>query len=285
MTGYGRGEAVRCGLHFEAEVSSVNRRQLDVVPQLPREAALHEGLVRRLVAARATRGRVTVKLRIVHEAGSGRRLQVDQALLGEYRRVLGLLLGGSPSLEVGDLLQMPGVVELVEAEATPEAVEDGIQAATNVALDAWDAMRAEEGGHLRDDLDSRLLAFQAELEGIEARAPIVPGTYRRQMVARLEQAGLPVDLGDDRIVREIGLFADRCDISEERVRLRSHLAKFRSLLDAGAPPGRPLDFLLQEMQREVNTIGSKANDAAIAQHVVAAKTELEKLREQVQNLE
>lgn len=285
MTGYGRGEAVRSGLHFEAEVSSVNRRQLDVVPQLPREAALHEGLVRRLVAAHATRGRVTVKLRIAHEAGSGRRLQVDQALLDEYRRVLGLLLGASPSLVVGDLLRMPGVVELVETEATPEAVEDGIQAATNVALDAWDAMRAEEGRHLRDDLESRLVAFQAELEGIEARAPIVPGTYRRQMIARLEQAGLPVDLGDDRIVREIGLFADRSDISEERVRLRSHLAKFRSVLEAGDPPGRPLDFLLQEMQREVNTIGSKANDAGIAQHVVAAKTELEKLREQVQNLE
>ena len=285
MTGYGRGEAVRSGLHFEAEVSSVNRRQLDVVPQLPREAALHEGLVRRLVAARTTRGRVTVKIRVAPEAGSGRRLQVDQALLDEYRRVLGLLLGGNPRLEVGDLLRMPGVVELVETEAAPEAVEEGIQAATNAALDAWDAMRAEEGRHLRDDLESRLLAFQTEMEGIEARAPVVPGTYRRQMIARLEQAGLPVDLGDDRIVREIGLFADRSDISEERVRLRSHLAKFRSVLGAGEPPGRPLDFLLQEMQREVNTIGSKANDAGIAQHVVAAKTELEKLREQVQNLE
>ena len=99
------------------------------------------------------------------------------------------------------------------------------------------------------------------------------------------QAGIPVDLGDDRIVREIGLFAERCDTSEERVRLRSHLLKFRSVMDSGEPAGRPLDFLLQEMNREVNTIGSKANDAAIAQHVVALKTELEKIREQIQNVE
>jgi uncharacterized protein (TIGR00255 family) len=109
--------------------------------------------------------------------------------------------------------------------------------------------------------------------------------YRRQLHARLAQAGIPVDLGDERIVREIGLFADRSDTSEERVRLRSHLAKFRELMEESSPPGRAMDFLLQEMNREANTIGSKANDARIAQHVVVVKTELEKIREQIQNVE
>ena len=285
MTGYGSGEAARGGLRFEAEVSSVNRRQLDVAPQLPREAALHEGLVRRLVAARTTRGRVAVKVRVAPESGKGRRLEVDRNLLEDYRQALAGLLGRPPELGPDEILRMPGVIEMVESEATPEAVEAGITEAVAAALEAWDAMRAEEGRHLRADLDSRLAVLDTELAAMEGRAPLVPEFHRRALAARLGQAGIPLDLGDDRIVREIGLFADKCDISEELVRLRSHLVKFRSVLEGGEPPGRPLDFLLQEMLREVNTIGSKANDAAIAHQVVAAKTELEKLREQVQNLE
>ena len=146
-------------------------------------------------------------------------------------------------------------------------------------------MQDAEGSHLKDDLEQRLKFVETELEVIASSSPQVVERYRKTLHQRLEEAGLEIDLNDDRLLREIGLFADRCDISEEITRARSHIKQFRTYMESGEAVGRSLDFLCQELNREINTIGSKANDAEIAQHVVETKTELEKIREQVQNIQ
>ena len=146
-------------------------------------------------------------------------------------------------------------------------------------------MQQQEGEHLRSDLLARIENIVAEVSKIEKLAPTVKESYRDSLHTRLAEAGLDVDLNDERLLREIGIFAERCDISEEITRIESHVTQFRSYIESDDPAGRPLDFLCQEFNRELNTIGSKANDAAIAQGVVNSKTELEKIREQVQNIQ
>lgn len=285
MTGYGRGIAERAGFRLIVELTSVNRRQLDVAANLPRELAEHEGTVRKIVGAAVTRGRMNVKIALERTEGSGRTVVADAGLMADYLAGLTELMGRMPNLGVAEIVRLPGVLELREAEAPYESIEEAITEALGKALSAWDLMRTGEGEHLKSDAGERLKVIEASIDAMEAISGSVVELYRKQLHARLVQAGIPVDLSDERIVREIGLFADRCDTCEERVRLRSHLAKFRQLMADTVPPGRAMDFLLQEMNREANTIGSKANDATIAQHVVIVKTELEKIREQVQNVE
>ena len=285
MTGYGRGTAEKDGLKVNVEISSVNRKQLDIALAMPREWIALENGVRKTLAGGTTRGRVQVRVAGERVSGSDRAVVADTALLADYKAKLRELLGEEPILTVPDLLRLPGVLDFREAEAAPEQMDDLLDAALAQAMEAWDAMRVAEGSHLRADLESRLVAVEAALAGMDERAPEVATAQHDQLRARLEQAGLGLDLEDERITRELALFADRCDTSEERVRLRSHLAQFRQLLEAEEPPGRTMDFLLQEMNREVNTIGSKAADTLMARQVVAAKTELEKIREQVQNIE
>ena len=285
MTGYGRGTAESDGLRVNVEISSVNRKQLDLALTLPRDWGARENDLRKALAGCITRGRVQVRVTVERVSGSGRKVAVDAALLEDYRAKLRELLGEEPVLTVADLLRLPGVLDFQEAEATPEGMDGLLAAALAQATETWEAMRVAEGAHLRADIEARLAVVEAAITAMEERAPGVVAAQREQLRARLENAGVDLDLGDERITRELALFADRCDTSEERVRLRSHLAQFRQLLEAKEPPGRTMDFLLQELNREVNTIGSKAADAPTARQVVVAKTELEKIREQTQNIE
>lgn len=285
MTGYGRGTAERDGLKVHFEISSLNRKQLDIAMTLPREWIAMENGLRKTLAGAITRGRVQVRVTTERVCGSDRKVVADLALLADYKAKLHDLLGEEPVLTVTDLLRLPGVLDFREAEEAPEGLESLLEEALAQAMAAWDTMRVAEGANLRSDIESRLAAVEAALNGMDERAPSVVEAQREQLRARLDQAGVDLDLDDERLARELALFADRCDTSEERVRLRSHLAQFRLLLDAVEPPGRTMDFLLQEMNREVNTIGAKAGDTLMARQVVAAKTELEKIREQAQNIE
>lgn len=285
MTGYGGGQVEGEGLRVAAEISSVNRKQLDLAIVLPREWGSQEVLVRKMLGERVTRGRVNVRITVERVGGSERRVFADGGLLADYREKLRGLLGHEPELTVADLLRLPGVLEVREAEAMPGRAEELLAAAMAQAISAWDVMRGVEGGHLRADLEARMGVVEEALRVMDERAPEILVAQRGQLRMRLGAAGLDLDLGDERITRELALFADRCDTSEERVRLRSHLAQFRALLGSGEAQGRTMDFLLQEMNREVNTIGAKAADAPTARQVVIAKTELEKIREQAQNLE
>lgn len=288
MTGFGRGEAQAGDLAYRVELSSVNRKQADIVVGLPRELAPLEPKIRERVAAAVSRGRVNVNINVTAAEGAHGAVQVDEALAKQYLAALKsihakLHLDGPE--ETFDPMRAPGVVTLGEALPEPAEAWGPVAEALECALDDLVAMRAAEGSHLRDDMLAKLGRLQEQVDAIETLAPSVTERYRENLHKRLASGGLELDLDDERVQREIGLFAERCDISEEITRLESHFLQCAKYIEADDAVGRSLDFLAQEMNRELNTIGSKANDAAIAQHVVEAKTELEKIREQVQNVE
>jgi len=287
MTGFGSAEGSAGNLRFNVEVSSVNRKQLDLNTILPREWQQWEPLLRQCASQRANRGRITLKVNLDtgNSQATANQLEINQQLFEKYQNAVTQLLGEKASLTPADLIRIPGILERREESPPEEEIEQALEQTANKALDAWDAMRTTEGSHLANDIRQRLATLESEIEQIGKRAGGVKDHYRKQLLTRLEEAGIPADLSDERIVREIGLFAERSDISEETTRLKSHLDQFRKLMDLATPAGRPLDFLIQEINRECNTIGAKANDAQLAQRVVNCKTELEKIREQIQNVE
>lgn len=288
MTGFGRGEARREGVTWSVECSSVNRKQLEVAVNLPRELAEVENAVRTDVAAVVSRGRVNVAVRKEAAASSAETVCVDEALATQYFQAMQSLaatLDIPADIALTDITRMPGVISMAQTETAAEEAWPAIQEALAAALKQLTLMRTAEGDSLRADIEARLRIIESLLESIREKAATVPEHQRKVLRQRLEDAGLPLPLDDERLVKEIALFADRTDISEELTRAASHVKQFRAYLDGGAPAGRSLDFLLQEFFREFNTMGSKCNSAEIAHHVVTAKTELEKIREQVQNAE
>lgn len=288
MTGFGRGEAQRDGATWSVECSSVNRKQLEVAVNLPRELAELENAVRIEVSAVVSRGRVNVAVRREAAATLANHVTVDHLLAAGYfhaMHTLALKLEIPAEIALSDITRLPGVMNLAQSEIAAEEAWPAIETALATALKQLTAMRVAEGASLRADIESRLQTIESLLESIRVKAAAVPDHQRKLLRQRLEDAGLPLPLDDERLVKEIALFADRTDISEELTRAASHVKQFRAYLDAEAPAGRSLDFLLQEFFREFNTMGSKCNSAEIAHHVVTAKTELEKIREQVQNAE
>ncbi len=288
MTGFGRGEAQREGVTWSVECGSVNRKQLEVAVNLPRELAELENAVRTEVATAVSRGRINVAVRREAAGAQADAVRIDHALAAHYfhaMHTLALKLDIPPEISLTDITRMPGVVTQAQTEIATEDAWPPVQEALATALKQLNAMRAAEGASLRADIESRLRLIESLLESIRVKAATVPEHQRKLLRQRLEDAGLPLPLEDERLIKEIALFADRTDISEELTRAASHVKQFRAYLDADAPAGRSLDFLLQEFFREFNTMGSKCNNAEIAHHVVTAKTELEKIREQVQNAE
>ena len=288
MTGFGRGEAQRSGVTWSVECSSVNRKQLEVAVNLPRELSELENVVRTEVSATVSRGRVNVAVRRESGAAGADAVRIDQELAAHYyhaMHALALKLDIPPEISLTDITRLPGVITQAQTEIASEDVWPSVQEALAGALKQMNTMRSAEGASLRSDIETRLALIESLLESIRAKAATVPEHQRKVLRQRLEDAGLPLPLDDERLVKEIALFADRTDISEELTRAASHVKQFRAYLDSDAPAGRSLDFLLQEFFREFNTMGSKCNNAEIAHHVVTAKTELEKIREQVQNAE
>jgi uncharacterized protein (TIGR00255 family) len=288
MTGFGHGEASADGLVYRVEISSVNRKQVDIVVNLPRELIRLEAQVRERIGELISRGRVNVSINVSAVEGSSGQLQVDEQLARQYidvLRALGEKLEHGEILKGFDPLRAPGVLSLGVILPGPDDAWELISQALDVSLGALVEMRSQEGEHLSRDLRSRLSTLQDLVDNISGCAPDVVERYRENLHKRLNGAGLDIDSDDERVMKEIGLFAERSDISEEITRLESHFLQCARYFDSPEPVGRPLDFLAQEINRELNTIGSKANDAGIAQHIVEAKTELEKIREQVQNIE
>jgi len=289
MTGYGHGETVRGGCKFTVELNSVNRKQSDVAMTLPKELVELEPRIRDEINARLTRGRINVVVAYHRSAGrGGAPAMLDEGLARAYLRAI-RRLGKELKLEGGvtldTLLRAPGVLKLAEAELSAAAVWPDVRAALEKALRQLVKMREKEGRFLAADLGARLEVMARGLAAIRREAPDAVKRYREQLQARIKEAGLETPVDDERLAKEVVLFADRCDISEELTRLESHLAQFREQLGSDGAVGRTLDFLSQEMNRELNTIGSKANAASVSQWVVQLKAELEKIREQVQNIE
>ena len=289
MTGYGSGRAASAdGVPCTVEIQSVNRRQGEVVVNLPRELASLEPALRELVHARVARGRLVVNVLPQARTANNTAPAIDRAAARAYYAAMVALrdeLGAGGEISIESVLRAPGVLRAGDEPLDPEAVRPSVEAALRHALDELVAMRAREGRHLADDLRGRLDEMRVHLAAIRQRQPDATEHYRQALHERLRRAGLELPIDDERLAKEIVLFADRCDISEEVTRLESHLDQFRALLEKDEPVGRTMDFLSQEMGREFNTLGAKANDLAIGQLTLACKTELDKVREQVQNIE
>ncbi|MEN9975110.1 MAG: hypothetical protein RLZZ282_1116 [Verrucomicrobiota bacterium] len=288
MTGFGRGSATTDAWHSTVEINAVNRKQAEIVVQAPRELAELEGRIRKAVLDIVSRGRVQVSITLERTLSCPSAMRVDAALARAFHNAFVELTQcvGHPVLPTAaDYLRQPGILTMSHGEMDAETAWPAIAPALNAALASLSVMRATEGNHLKIDFLSRLDTLATYAAKIATHAPGRPARQREVLEKRLREAGLGIDLADERVAKELALFADRCDVSEELTRLDSHLTKFHEYLQAAEAPGRALDFLCQELFREFNTIGAKANDATIAQTIVEAKTELEKIREQVQNLE
>lgn len=288
MTGYGRGECSQDGFKVTVELSSVNRKQVEISVNVPREMDMLEAPIRELIIRYVARGRLTV--RVSQHAGSASvRLHLNTSLARAYARELRRLaselkLPGHVTLD--HLVRAPGVIQTDEELAEGEDFWPAVEKALKKALVAMVAMREREGAHLLQDLTARVAVMRRAASRIEKQAPKVAARYREQLIARVRTAGLDAPgLEDERLLKEVVYFADRSDITEELTRLRSHFEQFDDCLKSREPVGRMLDFLAQEMNREVNTIGSKANDSLISREVVTLKAELERFREQAQNVE
>ena len=287
MTGYGRWRAERDGREMTVEVKSVNHRFLDVSCRLPRSLSFLDDAVRKGVAAQAGRGHIDVFVSYANHRTDARCVRVDTALAAAYQRAASELagaLGTQETLTLAEYARLPDVLTVGEGEEDQAAVRVLFDEALAGAMRELSDMRGREGESLRRDLLEKTANIEAIRDQIALRAPQVVEGYRDRLRQRLASL-LEGELDEARFATEVALFADRAAIDEELVRLVSHIAQIRAAAESAEPVGRQLDFLVQELNREVNTIGSKALDAAIAQLVVKAKGEIEKLREQVQNVE
>jgi uncharacterized protein (TIGR00255 family) len=288
MTGYGRAEVVHAARKFSVELNSVNRKQSDIVINLPRDLAELEPRIRQTINENISRGRTNATVTLHSGPNGARNLALDTELARSYHEAMRALqkeLDAPGEITINTILQAPGVMRFPEQALDAEQAWPAIDRALRAALADLIKMREREGKHLAKDLIHRLKAIRRKLKEVSTFHPDVVKRYRAVLLDRIQKAGLPIASDDERLLKEISFFADRADISEELTRLDSHLAQFAHHLRSKEPVGRTLEFITQEMFRELNTLGAKANDAAISQRVIACKAELEKIREQAQNLE
>ncbi len=290
MTGYGRGESVQDGFKITVELSSVNRKQAEIAVNLPRELELLETQIRDTINLQIARGRLTA--RVTLHAGTGQlsaRQHINTALAKAYATELAKLakslkLAGPVTLD--HIVRAPGVFQSDEDLASEEDFWPAVSKALKPALAALVKMREREGAHLAEALAAHIEVMRVAVERVQKQAPLAQENYRRLLIERIKAAGLATPAADDeRLIKEVVYFADRSDVTEELTRLHSHFKQFADCGKSKEPVGRTLDFLAQEMNREINTIGSKANDAVISREVVTLKAELEKFREQAMNVE
>lgn len=287
MTGYGRASATLGPHTLTVQVRSVNRRGLDFTVSLPEEWISLEAAVGERVRAVARRGKVHVDVELAMPSTEAEPPWNEAAIGAALDRLAALAASrGIPFQPTAELLwQVVGSQRRQPQAPEAPAAEEAVLACLDGALREFAAMREREGGALLADFLGRLGALRGLADAVAERAPLVAPASREALLKRLREAGLDLDLQDERVLKEIALFADRADISEELTRLRSHLEQLEALLKSGGEIGRKAEFILQELGREAHTIGSKANDLAIARHVIELKNELERVREQMANVE
>ncbi len=287
MTGCGNGKAQQNGWEVTAELKTVNHRFLDISMRLPRNIAFLEQTVRESITSGLKRGHADVYITVRNLEGSVGRITVDQELARQYYESgesLSNALNTENDLSVSKLLSLEGVVTLTEQDMDQDLISHICSDAVSMAVEQVISMREKEGSHLKGDLRSHLLQASALREKIMMRAPCVVSEYREKLASRLSSV-LSEGVDPQRLAQEVAIMADRCAVDEELSRLESHLHQMFLYLEADGEIGKKMDFLIQEMNRETNTIGSKAQDETITQIVVDLKSEIEKLREQIQNVE
>ena len=288
MTGYGRAREMRNGRDITVEVRSVNNRYLDCTVKMPRAYIFAEDRMKARVQQAISRGKVDVFVTIDASAADEAVVALNEPLARGYYEALTRLktmfsLPGEVTPEV--LAKFPDVLAVTKAEEDVEAIAADICAVLDDALAAYNDMRAVEGEKLAADVAGRVTTIETVVGKVEERSPQTVAAYRQRLEAKMQEVLQSTTIDESRILTETAIFADKIAVDEETVRLRSHIAQLRAMLASDEPVGRKLDFLIQEVNRECNTIGSKCSDLTIAQDVVNMKAEVEKIREQVQNME
>ena len=289
MTGYGRSQTDSDGVSIKVEIKSVNHRFLELIIKIPRKYLSLEEKIKSTLQKSIHRGRIEVWVHIDDTSTSGGRVKVDKELAMDYHnslKELAKLAGISYDLDIFQVSRLEGVLSLVESDTDTDRVWKCLEKPLCNALEQVVSMREIEGAKLRKDLEDRAVCVRELVAGIEKRSPEVVDNYRHRFTQRvLDLLGEGMEVDETRLLTEIAVIAEKSDITEEVVRLRSHLGQLMSNLDQSIPVGRKLDFIMQEMHREINTIGSKSPDITLSQKVVDVKAEIEKMREQVQNIE
>lgn len=288
MTGYGRNEAVIDGKKIFCEIKSVNHRYSDYSVKVPRNFGFLEDKARRLAAEKIARGKVDIYIGIEYCEESDREIHLNEELAKDYINALYALRDKfelSDDISVMGVARFPDIFRAERREEDEEALWLAVKQVMEGALEAFVAMRAREGERIGADLTARIEYMRSIAAKIEERSPQTVEEYREKLYAKIKELLDGKDIDEARILTEVAIFADKVAVNEETVRLTSHFDEFYKIMSADEPAGRRLDFLIQEINREINTTGSKANDIEIARYVVELKGETEKLREQIQNIE
>lgn len=291
MTGYGRGEGAYDGVNITIELRSVNNRYLDCSIKMPRTYIFAEEALKERVQSKVGRGKVDVFVNIAHVGGEALSVTVNEELAKSYIDALWRLyeLGNGQTVQMDyratDLARFPDVLTVEKQEEDMDAVKAQLLEVLDFAIEDFNAMRTREGSKLAEDILSRAETIESLTAVVEERSPKTVAEYRARLEAKMQEVLQNVQIDQNRLLTEAAIFADKVAVDEETVRLRSHLEQLRDMLTKGGAVGRKLDFLIQEFNREANTIGSKCNDIDITRTVVDIKAEIEKIREQVQNIE
>ena len=288
MTGYGSAKGSVEGQEITVELKSVNNRYLDCSVRLPRNFLFAEDTVKQAVSAGVSRGKVDVFVSAQAPQDSGTVVSVNEELARGYRDAVARIaetLGLESGLNAFSLARFPDVLTVERRELDKDKAAAALSEITAKAVEEFNAMREREGERLRRDMLGKLETIEELVSVVEERSPQTVKEYRERLEARLRDILADRSLDEQRVITEAAIFADRTAVDEETVRLRSHIAQFRTMLEEGSPIGRKMDFLVQEFNRESNTIGSKCSDASLAKVVVDLKSEIEKIREQLQNVE
>lgn len=288
MTGYGRAREMLNKRDITVEVRSVNNRYLDCTAKMPRMYAFAEDAVKTRVQKAISRGKVDVYISVDASAADVAKVSVNRELAAGYAaalRELAEVAGMEAKVTPEQLSRFPDVLSVTKEDEDLDSVSADLCQVLDEALEAYNAMRAVEGEKLAEDISGRLNTIESLTEQVEQRSPETVSEYRRKLTARMQEVLQSTTIDEQRILTEAAIYADKIAVDEETVRLRSHLAQLRVMLQSDEPMGRKMDFLIQEVNREANTTGSKCNDVSIAQVVISLKAEVEKIREQVQNIE
>jgi len=288
MTGFGREHVVANGREIIVEIRSVNHRYYEFTARTPRSYGYLDEKLKAFLKNGISRGKVEASVTIYNQEGTDAEIELNESVAKGYLQALRC---SAETLELDDdltltsIMRLPDIFTVVKKTDDEEVIWNEVKAVAQVALDRFVEMRNVEGQKMFDDISSRLDFIEQTVGKIEAQSPTVSENYRDRLYAKIKEVLADRNIDEQRVLTEVAIFSEKVAIDEETVRLRSHIAQFRDLIQSNEPVGRKLDFLVQELNREVNTIGSKAQDLSITKMVVDLKSEIEKIREQIQNIE
>lgn len=288
MTGFGREQGIVDGYEIQVEIRSVNHRYFEFSSRLPRSFSYLDEKLKSFVSERVSRGKVEVSVTISKTEGVEAEIEVNQEIAAGYVNALrnaNIKLGLNDDLSLSDITRFPDVFKIQKVQDDEEVVWNAVKQVCFEALNKFIDMRITEGQKMYEDISSRLDFIEEKTNEIEKISPLISESYKNRLYSKIKETLEDRDIDEQRVLTEVAIFSDKIAVDEETVRLHSHVSQFRDLINSSEPVGRKLDFLVQELNREVNTIGSKAQDLSVTKTVVELKSEIEKIREQIQNIE